>query len=112
MRYNYLGVGHSAALRKITRDCLGSVSVALADSTSNGIEGNEDDADHEEVGDGEGHEYDHDLEDDDDRGYEECDELSDGELDEAVMEDSDGNGYDDDDDDGDDDDDDDEHVSF
>jgi hypothetical protein len=111
MWYNYLGVGHSAALRKITRDCLGSVSVALADSTSNGIEGNEDNADHEEVGDGEGHEYDHDLEDDDDRGYEECDdELSDGELDEAVMEDSDGNRYDDDD--GDDDDDDDEHVSF
>jgi len=111
MQYNYLGVGHSAALRKITRDCLGSVSVTLADSTSNGIEGNEDNADHEEVGDGEGHEYDHDLEDDDNRGYEECDdELSDGELDEAVMEDSNGNGYDDDD--GDDDDDDDEHVSF
>jgi len=75
-------------LRKITRDCLCSVSVALADSMDNVIEGNEDD-------DGKGHKYNEDDGDDnDDDSYEECEEgISDEELDEGAMEDNDGDRY-------------------
>ncbi|KAG1846284.1 putative aminoadipate reductase [Suillus subluteus] len=89
-------------LQKITRDCLGSVSVALADSMDNAIESNEDDADCEEADDDEGHEYDDDQEEDDDDqeeednddGCEECDEaLSGEELDEEAIGDGDGDGF-------------------
>jgi hypothetical protein len=94
MRYTDLGVGHSPMLRKIIRDCLGSVSVALADPMDNVIQGNEDDLDLEEAGNSEGHEYeDEDDEDDvdEDEDDEECEEaLSDGELDEGAMGNDDG----------------------
>jgi hypothetical protein len=79
-------------LRKIIRDCLGSVSVALADPM--------DDADLEEVGNGEGHEYedeeeDDEDEDDEDEDDEECEEvLNDGELDEGAMGNDDDDEYD------------------
>jgi hypothetical protein len=96
MRYTHFGVGHSPMLRKIIRDCLGSVSVALADPMDNATEGNGDNADREEAGDGEGHEYNNDEEEsDDDDGYE---VLGDGELDEGAMaQDDDRDGYDGDD---------------
>ncbi|KAG2113688.1 hypothetical protein DEU56DRAFT_919696 [Suillus clintonianus] len=48
MRYNPFGVGHPVSIRKITRDCLGSGAPADAMDVVN------DDADHEEVDDGEG----------------------------------------------------------
>jgi hypothetical protein len=106
MRYNHLGVGHSATLRKIIKCCLGSVSVALTDSIDNVIEGNEGDVGCDEAGDGEGHEYDYDLDLEDN---EECDEeelSSDEELDEGAIEDGDGDGCDEDGDD------DYDHISF
>jgi hypothetical protein len=82
MWYTDFGVRHSPMLWKITRDCLGSVLVVLADSMDNVIEGKEDN-------DGEGHKYDDDNGDNDDNdGYEECEEvISNGELDEGAMED-------------------------
>jgi hypothetical protein len=112
MRYNHLGVGHSEMLRKITRNCLGPVSAVLADPTRDVIEANEDDTDREEseAGDDAGYGCNNDMEDDDDLdgGYEEWDEeSSDGELDEAAMED-DGDGCDEDEEEGDYD----NHVSF
>ncbi|KAG1728014.1 hypothetical protein EDD22DRAFT_961140 [Suillus occidentalis] len=90
MRYTHLGVGHSPMLWKIIMDCLGPVSVALADPM--------DDVDLEEAGNGEGYEdeddEDNEDEDDEDEDNEECEEvLNDGELDEGAMGNNDGDEY-------------------
>lgn len=96
MCYTDLGVGHSAMLRRITRDCLGSQAALAAQANGTGdVTTTDEDAD-EETGDGEGCEEcddgqeDSDVEDSDSEGL---NELSNGEL-------------------GDDDDDDDDHISF
>jgi hypothetical protein len=102
MRYTHLGIGHSATLRRITRDCLGSRAALAAQTSKSGIEiaTNEEDADDEEMGDGEG-----------------CDECDDGQED-SVVKSSDSEEFDEpgdgelDDDDDDDDDDDGDIISF
>ncbi|KIK36998.1 hypothetical protein CY34DRAFT_16002 [Suillus luteus UH-Slu-Lm8-n1] len=80
MCYTHLSIGHSAMLRRITRDCLGSGLVTHTNASNE-----EDSEDHKEAGDGEGYECDkddEDDEDDDEEGHEESDdELGDGELD-------------------------------
>jgi len=91
MRYTHFGIGHSAMLRKIIRDCLGSHLVA---SNAAANSGNQGDADDEETYEGEGRDECNDRQegsDDSDEGEEECgsdDELSDGELVKGVGEDN------------------------
>jgi hypothetical protein len=86
MRYTHFGVGHSAMLRKIVKDCLGSHLV----SSGNVVNGSsQEDADDEETCKGEGlGECDDGQEDNDGSDEDNEDEFSDGELDEGVDEDN------------------------
>jgi hypothetical protein len=84
MRYTYFGVGHSAMLRKVVKDCSESVSQTNVMDVANGS--NDEDLDYEVIGDGEGfdecdndeedsdEECDDDVVDNDDEGYEDADE--------------------------------------
>jgi cobalamin biosynthesis protein CobT len=88
MRYTHFGIGHSATLRRIIRDSLGSHSVAGANTTD--VVSIEDEASDGEGDDVEGlEECEDEQEDDDVEGFEseECDDdFSDGELDEEDSE--------------------------
>lgn len=79
IRYTHFGIGHPVALRKITRDCLGSLVAAPADCDSDAMD-IVDDADLEEAE----RDDEQDLDEDSDE-----DELSDEELD---GDDGDGDG--------------------
>lgn len=90
MRYTHFGVGHSPLLRKITRDC--SESVARTDAMDTSNSSNDEDVNHEVVGDGE--DYDE-FDDDRENIDEECDdESSDGESsDGELLDDNASEGY-------------------
>jgi hypothetical protein len=90
LRYTHLGVGHSAMLRKITRDCSESVVQINAMDIANSS--NDEDVDDEVAGDDEG--YDECNHEDSDQEYDDDSELSDGELHDGAG-DNDGEGYED-----------------
>jgi hypothetical protein len=76
MRYTHLGVGHSAMLRRITRDCLGP-ELATHTNAMDVVDASNEDMDHEEAGDGEGYDEcdsDNEDKDGDEEGYEESDD--------------------------------------
>lgn len=88
MRYTHLGVGHSAMLRKVVRDCSESVTVARSNVM------NDEDLD-EVVSDAEGFDE---CDNDQEVSEEECDHDSDDALDSESSDDDVGDNHDDSDD--------------
>lgn len=85
MRYTHYGVGHSAMMRKVVKDCSESVTLPNIDE----------DVDHEVVDDGDGYdECNDEQEDDDECDDDDDDDDDDGELDGGVGDDSDDGGDD------------------